>query len=62
MIFLIVAKAKCVSYNATSDKAEHIVWDDLARAWAWTAMLAINKEYGDPNRTFNFYTANLLKK
>jgi hypothetical protein len=44
-----------------NDKAEHIVWDDLARAWAWTAMLAINRDYGVPNRTFDFDTANLLK-
>jgi len=44
-----------------NDKAEHIVWDDLARAWAWTSMLAINRDYGVPNRTFDFDTANLLK-
>ena len=44
-----------------NDKAKHIVLDDLARAWAWTAMLSISKDYGDPNRTFNFDTANLLQ-
>src|SRR5919106_2957499 len=31
--------------------AEHAVWDDLGKAWAWTRMLAINKEFREPHRT-----------
>ena len=45
-----------------NDRAEHIVWDDLGRAWAWTRMLAIDKEFGDPHRTFNFDSSELLKE
>jgi hypothetical protein len=43
-------------------KSQHIVWDDLARAWAWTEMLAYHVEdgRGDPHRSFAFDTSNLL--
>lgn len=43
-------------------KSEHIVWDDLARAWAWTEMLAypVEEEYGISHRTFDFDTRKLL--
>jgi hypothetical protein len=41
--------------------AEHVVWDDLARAWGWTQMLATNREYGDPHRTFDFNSSKLLE-
>jgi hypothetical protein len=44
-----------------NEHARHIVLDDLTRAWAWTAMLAINRDYGVPNRTFDFDTDKLLK-
>ena len=43
-------------------KSERIVWDDLARAWAWTEMLAypVEGERGDPGRSFDFDTDKLL--
>jgi hypothetical protein len=43
-------------------KAQSVVRDDFHRAWAWTGMLAYNVvEDGEPNRTFNFDTGELLK-
>jgi hypothetical protein len=41
--------------------AEHAVWDDLGKAWAWTRMLAINKEFREPHRTFDLGNSKLLK-
>ena len=41
--------------------AEHAVWDDLGKAWAWARMLAINKEFGEPHRTFDLSNSGLLK-
>jgi hypothetical protein len=45
-----------------NSRAEHIVFEDLARAWAWTEMLAypVEEEYGEPHRFFNFDTSKLL--
>jgi hypothetical protein len=42
--------------------AEHAVWEDLSRAWAWTRMVATDKEFGDPRRTFDLSDSQLLKK
>ena len=42
--------------------AEHSAMEDLVKAWAWTRMLAIDKEFGDPHRTFDLGNRELLKE
>jgi hypothetical protein len=42
--------------------AEHGVRDDLVKAWAWTRMVATDKEFGDPRRTFDLSDSQLLKE
>lgn len=41
--------------------AEHNVWADLVKAWAWTRILAVDKEFGDPHRIIDFGNSQMLK-